>query len=449
MNLKVRFLLLIIGSFFIPNILIMMIIWLSFGGIDNMRSTHEKFDQYYSLYEYIETEVKKDDFTGYISTLPINMNARLLDFENQNGQKIFTELIEKNKHNINPNITLEALTVSFKDGTSAVLVINRPLADKYSIFRNNPFRFIFPLILFSVVTILSLFIIRSINRSLRNIEEATRKVAEGDFEFELKAKGNDSIASLTRSFNIMRLKVKDEYDRRARFFMGVSHDLKTPLASISGYADAILEGYAEEKETLNKYMEIIRSKTDLLSERISHLIHFVKLETRDWKASFKYVHLKRFLLRLSESFEIEAGIYKYKFESKLDIPEDLEISMDSELVTRSLENLMFNAYRYSFPESLISFSVFVKQETIDISIINRGEGIGDNELLHIFEPFYRGSKGRNEEGFGLGLANVAAVIKSHGWEITAKSELKKETVFTIKIPIGITENGGRRREDGR
>ncbi|MEA1911576.1 MAG: sensor histidine kinase, partial [Spirochaetota bacterium] len=159
--------------------------------------------------------------------------------------------------------------------------------------------------------------------------------------------------------------------------------------------------------------------------------------------------IKRFLLRLSESFEVEAGIYNYKFESKLDIPEDLKVNMDSALVTRSLENLMFNAYRYSFPESLISFSVFVKQETIDISIINRGEGIGDNELLHIFEPFYRGSKGRNEEGFGLGLANVAAVIKSHGWEITAKSELKKETVFTIKIPIGITENGGRRREDGR
>ncbi|MCK5200492.1 MAG: HAMP domain-containing histidine kinase, partial [Spirochaetales bacterium] len=310
-----------------------------------------------------------------------------------------------------------------------------PLADKYSIFRNSPFRFIFPLVLFSVITILSLFLIRSINSSLRKIEEATRKVAEGDFEFELKAKGNDSIASLTRSFNIMRLKVKDEYDRRARFFMAVSHDLKTPLASISGYADAVLEGYAGDKETLYKYMEIIRSKTNLLSERISHLIHFVKLETLDWQSSFEIVPLNDFISKLTDSFEVEAGIYNYKFEYNPEISLELEVSMDRELVTRSFENLMHNAYRYSYSESLISFSIHEEDGEVVICIVNRGEGIGKEELPHIFEPFYRGSKGRNDDGFGLGLANVAAVIKSHGWEIYAESELKKETLFTIRIPI--------------
>lgn len=435
MNLKVRFLLLVIGSFFIPNILIMLIVWLSFGGIDNMRNTHEQFAQYYRLYEYIEDEVDRGDFSGFITALPSFMNARLLDSEKQKGYIIFTELIEENKNSENSKITLEALTVSFKDETTAVLVINRPLADKFSIFRNSPIRFVFPFILFSVVTILSLFLIRSINSSLKKIEEATRKVAEGDFEFELKAKGNDSFASLTRSFNIMRLKVKDEYDRRARFFMGVSHDLKTPLASISGYADAVLEGYAEDKETLDKYMEIIRSKTNLLSERIFHLIHFVKLETRDWQAAFKLVSMNRFLLQLADSFEIEADIYNYKFESSLKIPEKLEVNMDRELVTRSLENLMHNAYRYSYPESLISFSVHKEGGEVVICIINRGDGIGKEDLPKIFEPFYRGSKGRNDDGFGLGLANVAAVIKAHGWEIYAESELKKETTFTIRIPV--------------
>ncbi len=435
MNLKVRFLLLIIGTFFIPNILIMMILWLSFGGVDNMRSTHEQFDQYYRLYEYINTEVDRDEFSRFIEDLPGGMNVRLLDSEKQNGHIIFTELIEENKSNEDYKITLEALAISFKDGTASVLVINRPLADKYSIFRNSPVRFIFPFILFSVVTILSLFLIRSINSSLRKIEEATRKVAEGDFEFELKAKGNDSIASLTRSFNIMRLKVKDEYDRRARFFMAVSHDLKTPLASISGYADAVLEGYAGDKETLDKYMEIIRSKTNLLSERVSHLIHFVKLETREWHASFEPVNISDFLLKLAESFEIEAGIYNYRFEYDLEISKVLNVDMDRELVTRSFENLMHNAYRYSYPESLISFSVHEKGRKIIIGIVNRGDGIGQEDLPNIFEPFYRGSKGRNDDGFGLGLANVAAVIKSHGWEIYTESELKKETVFTIKIPI--------------
>lgn len=435
MNLKIRFLLLIIGSFFIPNILIMIILWLSFGGVDNMQSTHEQFDQYYRLYEYILTEVDRDEFSGFIEDFPLDMNVRVLDSEKQNGQQIFTELIKENQSNGDHKITLEALTVSFIDGTAAVLVINRPLADKYSIFRNSPVRFVFPFILFSVVTILSLFLIRSINSSLRKIEEATRKVAEGNFEFELTAKGNDSIASLTRSFNIMRLKVKDEYDRRARFFMGVSHDLKTPLASISGYADAVLEGYAEDKETLDKYMVIIKDKSTLLKERISHLINFVKLENGDWKTSLKPVVFESFISELSNSFSIEAGIYKFKFISKINLNENISIDMDRELVTRSMENLMHNAFRYSYLESTISFTVHEKDNSLILCLSNQSEGIPEEELPNIFEPFYRGSKGRNDEGFGLGLANVAAVIKSHGWEITVESELKKETVFTIKIPI--------------
>ncbi len=435
MNLKVRFLLLIIGTFFIPNILIMLIVYLSFGGVDNMKSTHNQFSQYYHLYEYIGTEVDEDDFIKYINTLSSDMNPRILNSENNNGQIIFTDLIEENKNSVNPKITIEALTVSFTDGSSSVLVINRPLADKYSIFRNSPFPFVFPLVLFSVVTILSLFIIRSINKSLRKIEEATRKVAEGDFDFELQDKGNDSIASLSRSFNIMRLKVKDEYDRRARFFMGVSHDLKTPLASISGYADAVLEGYAEDKETLEKYMVIIKDKSTLLKERISHLINFVKLENGDWKTSLKPVEFGSFISELSNSFSIEAGIYKFIFKSKIELSENISIDMDPELVTRSIENLMHNAFRYSYPESTISFTVNQETSNYILSISNQSEGIPEDELPNIFEPFYRGSKGRNTEGFGLGLANVAAVIKSHGWEITAESELKKETVFTIKIPI--------------
>ncbi|MCK5153042.1 MAG: HAMP domain-containing histidine kinase [Spirochaetales bacterium] len=435
MNLKVRFLLLIIGSFFIPNILIMLILWLSFGGVDNMRSTHDQFDQYYRLYEYISTDTDRDTFLGFIENLPDGMNARLLDSEKQNGQLIFTELIEENKYNEDNKITLEALAVSFQDGTASVLVINRPLADKYSIFRNSPFRFMFPFVLFSVVTVLSLFLIRSINSSLRKIEEATRKVAEGDFDFELKAKGNDSIASLTRSFNIMRLKVQDEYDRRARFFMGVSHDLKTPLASISGYADAVLEGYAEDKETLDKYMAIIKDKSTILKERISHLINFVKLENGDWKTSLEPVKLKPFISALSNSFSIEAGIYKFNYISKIDLDDNISIDMDQELVTRSMENLMHNAFRYSYTGSIISFTVYKETGYILLGISNQSEGIPEDEIPNIFEPFYRGSKGRNDEGFGLGLANVAAVIKSHGWEITVESDLKKETTFTIKIPI--------------
>ncbi len=435
MSLRVRFFLLIIGTIVIPNILIMLVVWLSFGSIDNMRETHNQLEQYSHLYEYINTEVSRDDFLAFIDSLPVEMHASLLDSAENNQETILANLIKTNKSMEEPKITIEVVNVDFTDGSSSLLIFNRPLVDKYAIFRNKPLPHIFPFIFISVVTILSLFIIRSINLSLKRIEEATRRVAEGDFDFELIAKGNDSIASLTRSFDFMRRKVKEEYDRRSRFFMGVSHDLKTPLASISGYADAVLEGYAEDKETLDKYIEIIRSKSNLLQDRISHLIHFVKLETGDWQASLEDIPLKTYLLELSNSFQVEAGLYGFKFESEIGISEEINVEVDIELVTRSLENLMHNAFHYSYPESVITLKVYKKSGMAILSLVNRSEGIPKDELSNIFEPFYRGSKSRNDDGFGLGLANVAAVIKSHGWKITVESELKKETVFTIIIPI--------------
>ena len=113
----------------------------------------------------------------------------------------------------------------------------------------------------------SMFIIRSINVSIAKLEGATRRIAEGDLDFKLQAEGRDRLASLTRSFESMRLQLREQFDRGSRFLMGISHDLKTPLSSITGYVDAITDGYADSPEKLEKYTSIIRTKTQLLESR--------------------------------------------------------------------------------------------------------------------------------------------------------------------------------------
>ena len=283
------------------------------------------------------------------------------------------------------------------------------------------------------MTILSLGVIRSINVSLRRIEEATRKISGGWYDIELPVKGNDSIASLSRSFNTMAKKVKEEHARRSRFFMGVSHDLKTPLSSISGYADAILEGYAEDKETLEKYAGIIREKSSLLLDRIHQLIAFVKLETGDWKAAFQEVPLYEFLHGFAEAASLDAELSRRFFSADIKIPEDVYVSMDPPLVRRALENILHNALRYSFAESEVALKAEQSDGEIRISITNTGEGIPEEELAYVFEPFYRGTSERNDEGTGLGLANVFSIIKSHGWKIDAASVPGGKTEFTTII----------------
>jgi signal transduction histidine kinase len=280
--------------------------------------------------------------------------------------------------------------------------------------------------------LMSVFIIRSINVSIARLEDGTRRISEGDLDFELKAKGNDRIASLTRSFDRMRQQVSDERATRARFIMAVSHDLKTPLSSITGYLDAISDGMATEPTQLEKYLAIIRDKTGILESRISQLIDYVKLETAEWKRSREDVILFSFLDEAMTVFRTEAEARGFVFESTMEIPEGLAVSMDADLVYRALENLVHNAFRYAKPASTIGFRSFPDADGIILRISNRGEEIAEKDLPFIFEPFYRGGKTRRERGFGLGLSVVKSVVTSHGWTIDVLSR-EGETSFTISI----------------
>lgn len=433
MSLKTRFFLLILGTVLIPNIIIITMVGFSFGGFQNIRALHTQMNNYHLLSEMLKKPVVDKDLYRFLDNLPSD-----IDYYIMNGNhKVLHSSTGKNDLNnaLLKDRKLQALVVSFIDGTRAILLIHLPVFEDYTLLRSTPLRIIAPLLLLSVFTLLSFGVIRSINISLRRIEEATRKVADGSFDFELPVKGNDSIASLSRSFNIMVHEVKEGYSRRSRFFMGVSHDLKTPLSSISGYADAILEGYADDTETLYKYAGIIKDKSGLLLDRIYHLIEFVKLETGEWKVSFKDILLKNFLSEIVDAASVDAQLYNYTFETDIRIRDWISVSMDRELVRRIFDNIIHNAFRYSFEGSAINFNADETDGTVTISIMNRGKGIPENDLNYIFEPFYRGSSSRNEEGFGLGLANVASVIKSHGWKIDVESVPDETTTFTIEIPL--------------
>ncbi len=423
--------LLIMGTVLIPNAVIIMIVGVSFGGVRNIYSLHVQMRKYRELDRMLENPVDRGDLTDLLNSLPEGIDYYITDAEEDSGtfeKSILPGLVEAGKK-------MEAIPFRFKGGNGAVLFLYSPMFEKYAILQNTPFQIIAPLILLSVLTILSLGVIRSINNSLKRIEEATRRVAQGYYDFELPVKGNDSIASLSRSFNTMVKQVREEYSRRSRFFMGVSHDLKTPLASIGGYADAILEGYAEDRETLQKYAGIIKEKSQLLLDRITHLIRFVKLETGDWRTTFRDVNMKSFLDEIAESAAVDAELYGYGFVRDIDLPDSLAVPMDEKLVKRSFENIVNNAFRYAYKNSTIELKSFMEEGRIYIIVSNHGRGIAEKDINYIFEPFYRGSSSRNEDGFGLGLANVAAVIKSHKWKIAVDSVQEGKTSFIITIPV--------------
>ncbi len=334
-------------------------------------------------------------------------------------------------------------TVAAADGQAYSVAVGFPL--DAVLFRRHEFVLAIPLSILGFLTLMSMLIIHSINRSISRLEEATRRISEGNLDFELRVQGNDRIASLTRSFDRMRERVKEEAAARSRFILAVSHDLKTPLSSITGYLDAVRDGLATSPSTLEKYLAIIRDKTGLLESRISQLIDFVKLETSEWKSSREPVRLKAFLEEAATVFTTEAEARGLGFACSLRLPESLEVRMDGDLVFRALENLVDNAFRHALQGSTVGFEAGERSQAVVLRLSNHGPAIAGEDLPFIFEPFYRGSKARRETGFGLGLSVVKSVVTSHGWRIEVSSR-SEETSFTILIPL---EAEGARAEASR
>jgi signal transduction histidine kinase len=234
---------------------------------------------------------------------------------------------------------------------------------------------------------------------------------------------DNEITSLTFSLNRMRLALKEEEQSRSRFIMGVSHDLKTPLALIKGYAEAIQDGITIGPEAQRNSLSIIADKVDQLDGMINDLINFVRLNTGEWRQMLKKVELRGFLENCAGRLRDDAELLKRRLECRLDLPAELYIPMDEALVSRALENLVNNALRYTKENGLVRLSAFTRGDSVIIEVEDSGPGISPEDLPHIFEMFYRGDNSRRRQGLGLGLSVVKGVIDSHGWRISAESPI--------------------------
>ncbi len=277
------------------------------------------------------------------------------------------------------------------------------------------------------------FIVRSILRRTGKLENAIRKVAVGELDFEIEKEGKDELSLLLESFDSMRLALKEEQARKSRFIMAVSHDLKTPLTSIKGYIEAIQDGLVKDSETFNKYIGIISGKSVVLEERISSLIDFARMETGEWKLRNREIELNAFFERLSVIYEEDCRILDKKYRYENFLPENVQISCDPVLFERALENLFVNSIKHTLSGTEIFFRAFVDNSVPVIELGDNGEGIEEGDLKYIFEPFYRGTNSRKEPGMGLGLSSAKSVLDAHGWDVSVTSEKGKGTVFRIVL----------------
>ena len=425
MSLRLKFLILIFGAIATPFIVFFVSYQFdtrsgSVGAYRSVLAMHQELRR-----ELREGPVDMQKLEAFAADFPVEI--RVFDSnENLVFERWTEDFLEFNSH----FRISEMIPVELAAGEKGTVIVTRPAGP----LKGNDKMWYVPLTGLVFTAVMVIIIVQSVFRSISNLEKATRRIAGGDLDFELPIKGRDKLASLTRSFERMREHLKEEYAKRSRFIMGISHDLKTPLASVRGYADAIRDGYADTPDKLNKYVDIIDDKTKLLESRIAMLIDYVQRESSEWKLNLQPVSVVPLFTEVTALLESEVGLSGRKWLENIQLSEGVEISIDEGMFIRAMENLAQNAIRYSPEESTIRFSCIQTDDTIFVAISNEGPGIAPADLPHIFDPFVRGAKDRKGPGIGLGLSTVEAVISSHGWRITASSH-PGETTFTVAIPL--------------
>ena len=289
-------------------------------------------------------------------------------------------------------------------------------------------------ILIVFCSIMLSLISRSITHSITMLEKATKQITLGNLDDPIdRIKGSNEITSLTESLNKMRLALKEDNLRRTRLIMGISHDLRTPIALIKGYTEALTDGIVTDPEAKQKSIEIVRNKIEQLEDMIDELINFVKVDSGEWRQNLELHKIAPFLRDFASRLESDGNLLERTVHTAINTDDSISVAYDEKLFTRVLENLAGNALRYSEKGGEIFFNAEATDVKIEVKISNTGSLIAEKDLPFIFDPFFRGSNSRREKGTGLGLSIVKSIIETHGWSISVSTE-NQMTTFTIAIP---------------
>lgn len=277
---------------------------------------------------------------------------------------------------------------------------------------------------------------RRITEPLKQIGEASKQYAQGQFTARVVVKGKDEIADLGKAFNNMASSLAAHEENRNTFLSNVSHDLRTPMTTISGFVDGMLDGTIPEEQH-SHYLQVISGEVHRLSRLVNTLLEISRLESDGTMVTseFNLTEKTRHIL-ISLMGKIEAKKIDVVFEGGEE--EDVFVLANSDAIHQVLYNLLDNAVKFTDERGTISISVSpVRGKKALVRIRNTGSGIPKEELPHVFERFYKSdrSRGLDKSGTGLGLYIVKTILEKHGESVSVSSAVGEYTEFSFTLML--------------
>ncbi len=370
--------------------------------------------------------------------LPQNIPEKVInDIINGQGHYTFSDLngVFEKKH-------LNSLHVLYDDSEAessrqspiAVLFISAPSAQITGFVDQMSRTVMISTLLVFIVALIAVYLIsEKITEPLKEMSKAAKSFAQGRFDVRVPVRGEDEVGELAKAFNNMASTLEKAEEMRNTFLANISHDLRTPMTSIAGIIDCILDG-AIPPEKHGQYLQQAASEVRRLSRLVSSLLDISRMQAGDRKfnmTAFDICEMARQTLISFEKRLDEKGL-EVEFECSSD---NITVWADTDAIHQVVFNLIDNAVKFSNEGGTLSIRINAKDKKVYVSVGNTGTGIPPEDLPYVFDRFYKSdrSRGLDKTGVGLGLFIVRTIIERHGEEIRVRSEYQKNCEFTFTL----------------
>lgn len=321
-----------------------------------------------------------------------------------------------------------------------LLLIQRPLLPLIEILQDE---FLRPLLQTALVALglallLSFILTRWIADPLFKMAQSANKMASGVFE-DISVNGPKEVQQLSSALNIMNKKLHQTLQSQKDFVANVSHELKTPITSMQGFAQALVDGTVKSRAGVQKAGKVILDETDRLHRLVVDLLALARFESGTAEIKHESIELTAIIYNILEKYSIalkKANI-RIVFQPKV----KFNIVGDGDRLSQVFSNILDNAIKFSPNHSEIQINLEEKENSVLMKISDEGPGIRKEDQLRVFERFYqidKSRKGGEGRGVGLGLAISSQIIEAHNGKIWVESDGMKGSTFVVQLPINQT-----------
>mgnify|MGYP004504424213 FL=1 len=265
-------------------------------------------------------------------------------------------------------------------------------------------------------------------KPLRQLSSAARQMAMGNYAVQVDSTRNDELGTLARDFNHMAAEVQHAAQMQRELLANVSHDLRTPLTLIKGYAETVRDLTGDDKAHRDEQMNIIVDETDRLTALVSSVMELSKVTSGADRCQRVHFDMGQLCDEVCERYD--AVCAQNNWQLKLELPDrELPVYADPEMMQRALHNLLGNAMHHIGADGIFILRAAPCTEGVRVEVEDHGPGIPPEDLPYIFDRYYRSRSDAGKQGTGLGLSITKAIFQQHGFRFGVQSTVGKGTTF--------------------